>query len=87
MKPTAIFSALICVVLTTTASRADLATCASYLKDRPGLDVKLLSTLLGKEPGQIEEMFVWLDGYCPENSSDSLVAAMRKFLAEWKPRR
>jgi hypothetical protein len=85
MKRTAIFSALACVVLITTNGLGDSPTCEWHLKDRSGLDVKTLSALFSQVP--VEEMMVWLDRYCPENPKEPLVAAMRKFLVEWKQRR
>ncbi len=81
MKRTALFT-LACATLTAMNGVADLGTCKSYLKARPGPDGKIVSGLLGQEPRETEEVMAWLDRYCADNPKDLLVSAMRKFLAE-----
>jgi hypothetical protein len=63
-------------------SVASSMTCEWHVKERPKLDVKILSGLLGKDPAEIEEMVAWLDRYCPANPTENIVSATRKFLRE-----
>jgi hypothetical protein len=82
MSRKAIFFALIYVTSVTANGLADPNTCEWYSKERPRLDSKILSILLGQEPREAEEMMLWLDRYCQDNPKDSLVGAMRKFSKE-----
>ena len=63
-------------------ARSDYTTCESHVMSRPKLDAKAIGGLLGRSPAEIEEMFAWLDRYCPDNPKEHIVSAMRKFHTE-----
>ncbi|MBR1214901.1 hypothetical protein [Bradyrhizobium sp. JYMT SZCCT0180] len=79
---TAVYLAVIGGASMTDRALSDYTTCESHLMSRAKLDVKVIGGFLGRRPAEIEEMFVWLDRYCPDNPKENIVSAMRKFQSE-----
>lgn len=77
-----VFLAAICAGSMVDRALSDYTTCESHLMSRPKLDAKVVGGFLGRSPAEIEEMFVWLDRYCPDNPKENIVSAMRKFQRE-----
>ncbi|MCP4615895.1 MAG: hypothetical protein GY844_05620 [Bradyrhizobium sp.] len=87
MKPKLLFFAVVCGASIATGEVANSMSCEVHVKNRPTLDVKVLSLFLGKDnPAEIEEMIAWLDRYCPENPAENVTSAIRKFVREKRSR-
>jgi hypothetical protein len=86
MNPKTLIFTVVCGASMASSGAASSMTCESHVKDRPKLDVKVLAGLLGKDPAEIDEMMAWLDRYCPENPTENVTSAIRKFLREKGPR-